>query len=153
VRNQDRFPPDFQFWLTSSEWRVLLSQIAISKPGSGGRHNRPWVFTEHGALMAANVLRSERAVHMSVSVVRACRMRNLLSDTTALAAKLDKMEREVTSRLDSHEKAIVELMRQSLTIINPENENVEGDTSPQREIGFHVKDTAGRKSVRLKRRK
>jgi hypothetical protein len=60
-------------------------------------------------------------------------------------------EREVTARLDSHEKAIVELMRQFLTIINPGNETEPADISPKREIGFHVKDTAERKSVRSKR--
>src|SRR5207247_2415411 len=112
---------DFRFQITHSEWQNLKSQLVTSKSGAGGRQKLPWAFTEHGAIMAANILRSDRAIQMSVFVVRAfIRMRNLLSDTAALAAKLDKLEREVTSRLDSHEKGIVELMRQFLTILNPE---------------------------------
>jgi hypothetical protein len=148
-RNRGRFPSDFCFQLNATEWKHLRSQIVTSSYGS---RFRPWVFTEHGAIMAANILRSEKAIQMSVFVVRAfVRMRNLFSDTKALAGKLDKLEREVTSRLDSHEKAIVELMRQFLTIINPENDSAEDEKSTKREIGFHVKDTAERKSVRSKR--
>ena len=152
ARNIDRFPSDFSFQLTTSEWSILKSQIAIAKPGSGGRQTRPWVFTEHGALMAANVLKSERAIQMSVFLVRAfVRMRNLLSDTTTLAAKLDKLEREVTSRLDSHESSIVELMRQFLTIINPDNDGGEEAETSKREIGFHVKDKKQGAEVQSKR--
>ena len=152
ARNNDRFPSDFSFQLTTSEWSVLKSQIAIAKSGAGGRQNRPWVFTEHGALMAANVLKSERAIQMSVFLVRAfIRMRNLLSDTTSLAAKLNKLETEVTSRLDSHEKAIVELMRQFLTIINPNSDSAEQNETPKREIGFHVKDKKHGTEVQSKR--
>src|SRR3954470_6789927 len=104
-RNEARFPTDFCFQLTEIEWAELRSQTVTSTYGS---RYRPWVFTEHGAIMAANVLRSEKAVQMSVFVVRAfLRMRSILSDTAVLAAKLDKLEREVTARLDSHEKAIV----------------------------------------------
>ncbi|HEY6228442.1 MAG TPA: ORF6N domain-containing protein [Verrucomicrobiae bacterium] len=152
-RNRGRFPPDFCFQLAPSEWEILRSQIATSKSkGSGGRRYLPWVFTEHGAIMVANVLRSDEAVQMSVFVVRAfIRMRNVLTDTSALAAKLDKLEREVTARLDSHEGAIVELMRQFLTIINPENENAEDGETPKREIGFHVKDKGQGAGVQSKR--
>jgi hypothetical protein len=67
-RNRERFPSDFMFRLTVEEYLALTSQIAISKPGRGGRRTRPYAFTEHGALMAANVLKSSRAIKMS----RAC---------------------------------------------------------------------------------
>ena len=154
ARNAERFPPDFRFQLTSPEWANLKSQIVTSKSGAGGKQKLPWAFTEHGAIMAANLLRSERAIQMSVFVVRAfIRMRNLLTDTGALAAKLDKLEREVTSRLDSHEKAIVELMRQFLTIINPENDTAKEGETPKREIGFHVKDKGQGAGVHSKRAK
>jgi ORF6N domain len=78
-RNIDRFPEDFAFQLTPKEWAVLRSQIAVLAPvenlrsqnatsrGHGGRRYVPAVFTEHGALMAANILNSPRAVAMSVS--------------------------------------------------------------------------------------
>jgi hypothetical protein len=151
-RNLDRFPPDFRFQLTMTEWQVLKSQIATSKSGSGGKQKLPWVFTEHGAIMAANLLRSERAIQMSVFVVRAfIRMRNLFSDTSALSSKLDELEREVTARLDSHEQSIVELMRQFLSIINPGIDSELEEPSSKREIGFHVKDTAERKGAKSKR--
>src|SRR5437016_12750574 len=70
-RNQERFPSDFMFQLTRKEHKILRLQIATSKKGSGGRRYLPNVFTEHGAIMAANVLHSERAGQMSGFVVRA----------------------------------------------------------------------------------
>lgn len=69
-RNQQRFPSDFVFQLSAKEHTVLRSQIATSKK-PGGRRYMPFAFTEHGALMAATVLNSERAIQMSVFVVRA----------------------------------------------------------------------------------
>src|SRR5262245_43272698 len=70
-RNRRRFPDDFMFQLTAKELTALTSQFAMSKTGRGGRRTRPYAFTEHGAVMAANVLRSEKAIQMSVFVVRA----------------------------------------------------------------------------------
>src|SRR3972149_2605124 len=96
-RNADRFPSDFAFQLTAEEWENLKmknntanrSQIA---PGSQKHRDPrflPWAFTEHGAIMAANVLNSPQAVEMSVLVVRAfLKMRAALSDTRQLARKL-----------------------------------------------------------------
>jgi hypothetical protein len=148
-RNRSRFPADFCFQLTSGEWENLRSQIATSS--YGGRRYRPWVFTEHGAVMAANVLKTDAAIQMSVFVVRAfIKMRQALTDTAILAAKLGRLEKEITTRLDSHEKAIVELMQQFFTIINPDS----GENCPseeKREIGFHVKDTAEGKGAKSKR--
>src|SRR5882672_3115801 len=66
-RNRHRFPADFMFQLTRDEFDSLTSQIAISKSGRGGRRTLPYAFTEHGALMAANVLNSERAVQMNTT--------------------------------------------------------------------------------------
>src|SRR5436309_4725734 len=84
-RNRHRFPPDFMFQLTRKEFDSLTSQIAISKPGRGGRRTVPYAFTEHGALQAANVLRSPRAVQMSVFVIRAfVKMREALRGTPSL---------------------------------------------------------------------
>ena len=65
-RNAARFPEDFRFQLTREELANLISQIAISSSAHGGIRKLPWAFTEHGALMAANILRSPRAVQMSV---------------------------------------------------------------------------------------
>ena len=79
-RNEERFPADFMFQLTPTEHEALRSQFATSKQGRGGRRYPPYAFTEHGAIMAATVLNSERAVEMSVFVVRAfVRLRESLS--------------------------------------------------------------------------
>jgi hypothetical protein len=91
-RNSDRFPPDFVFQLTVEEAN-LKSQIATSSSGHGGRRKLPWAFTEHGAIMAANVLNSPQAVQMSVFVVRAfVALRRDLSRYTALRRKLAELE-------------------------------------------------------------
>jgi hypothetical protein len=80
-RNHERFPGDFVFQLTSVEYQSLMLQIATSKSGRGGRRKLPYAFTEHGAIMASMVLNAERAVQMSVYVVRAfARMRALLGE-------------------------------------------------------------------------
>lgn len=69
-RNLDRFPEDFMFQLTDEEQAALRSQFATSKASRGGRRYLPYVFTEHGAIMAASVLNTPRAVEMSIYVVR-----------------------------------------------------------------------------------
>lgn len=118
-RNQKRFPADFMFRLTKNEWDSLISQIAISK-GRGGRRKLPYAFTEHGAVMAANVLNSERAVAMSVYVVRAfVKLREVLASSDELAKKLDALERKLTGRLDTHEKAIIGLFAQIRRLLKP----------------------------------
>ena len=94
-RNLERFPADFRFQLVPDEAAVLTSQIAMSKPGRGGRRTLPYAFTEHGAIMAANVLNSPRAVQMSLFVVRAfVALRRDLGRYTALRRKLAELERE-----------------------------------------------------------
>jgi ORF6N domain len=94
-RNRDRFPADFLFQLTADEFQNLISQIAISSSGHGGRRKLPWAFTEHGALMAANVLRSRRAVEMSIHVIRAfVTLRREAGRYAELARKLAELERK-----------------------------------------------------------
>lgn len=71
-RHPDRFPPDFMFLLTSEEWEALRSQIAASRPGRPPRRRYlPYVFTEGGALMASGLLKSPRAIEISIALARA----------------------------------------------------------------------------------
>ena len=107
-RNQRRFPADFRFQLSGSEWaalQALRSQNAILENAGStagrGRHRKyvPWVFTEHGAIMAANVLNSEQAVDMSVFVVRAFVK---LRQTMATHKELDRKSTRLNS---SHSRA------------------------------------------------
>ena len=119
-RNRHRFPSDFMFQLTREEFDSLTSQIAMSKTGRGGRRTLPHAFTEHGALQAANVLRSPRAVQMSVYVIRAfVKMREVFRGTPELTRKLAVLEKKLTSRLDVHEVAIVQVLREIMQILNP----------------------------------
>jgi hypothetical protein len=104
-RNPARFPPDFMFSLTPQEFAGLRSQIATSN--RGGRRYLPMVFTEHGAIMAASVLNSERAVEMSVFVVRAfVQLREVLARDHALADKLEALEKRVTQ----HDQSLSDLI-------------------------------------------
>lgn len=140
-RNRKRFPDDFAFVLTREEFARLISQIAISKKGRGGRRKLPIAFTEHGAIMLASVLNSDVAVQASVRVVRAfVRLREMVSANAQLAAKLAELER----RLDSHDEAIVDLFATLRRLLEP------AEPTTKREIGFHVRERAAR--YRTKRR-
>ena len=100
----------------------------------------PYAFTEHGAIMAANVLNSAQATHMSVFVVRAfVKMRTALTDTRELARKLAAVESELKSRLDVHEAVIVDVLQRIMKILDPPPPPPE---PPLPEIGFYVKEDA-----------
>ncbi len=130
-RNFDRFPDDFSFVVTAEELTNLRSQIATSSSSHGGRRYLPRAFTEHGAIMAANVLNSPRAVQMSVFVVRAfIKMRETLAQNRELAAKLAELERNLTDRLDDQERAIVHILSDLKQLMEP-------PLPKHKEIGFH----------------
>ena len=119
-RNPTRFPPDFMFQLTDQEFSGLRSQIATSKirPGRGGRRYLPYAFTEHGALMAANLLNSARAIEVSVYVVRAfVRLREALTANKELARKLDVLERETEALALKHDALAAETHAQFREVI------------------------------------
>src|SRR5207342_744516 len=86
----------------------------------GGRRTLPYAFTEHGALMAANILKSQRAVQMSIFVVRAfVKMRQTMSTTRALMEKLKELEKKLTHRLDTHERTIVYVLAELKKLMEP----------------------------------
>ena len=152
-RNADRFPEDFVFQLTLEEVTNLRSQNATlnavgnrSQIATGPQKHRdprflPYAFTEHGAIMAANVLNSPQSVKMSVFVVRAfIRMRQVLSDNRVLAKKLAELDKMLTARLDTHERAIVHVLEQILRLLNPPSR----PDAPPKKIGFHVRERKAR---------
>jgi leucyl aminopeptidase len=167
-RNIRRFPEDFMFQLTTKEWADLTSQIAMSNAQSnrsqfatGSQRHRdprftPYAFTEHGALMAANILRSERAIQMSVFVVRAfIRMRQMIIEQHGLARKLAELEKKLTARLDVHETAIAEVLGQIMRLLGPPPEPE--PEPPKKRIGFlveepHVPYKSSKKSKMQRRR-
>jgi hypothetical protein len=127
-RNRERFPADFMFRLTPKEDQILRSQIVISSEKHGGRRYPPYAFTEHGAIMAATVLNSKRAIEMSVFVVRAfVRMREMLVKNRQLAAKINELDR----RLETHDTAIQDIIDAIKELMLPEG-------SSKRKIGFQL---------------
>lgn len=131
-RNQDRFPKDFMFQLTRKEVVNLTSQNAISRSEHGGRRTLPYAFTEHGALMAATILKSPRAVEMSVFIVRAfVKMREQLMATTTLAKRLAEVEKVLLV----HDAALRDLYQKiEPLLMRPEEPE-------KKRIGFDVKES------------
>jgi hypothetical protein len=128
-RNRERFPSDFVFPLTNQEVAILKSQIATSS--WGGRRKPPLAFTEHGAVMAANIVNSRRAIEMSVFVVRAfVRLREGLAANEALARRIADLERRLEQGLATHDRAIREILEAVRVLMAPP------DQPPKRPIGF-----------------
>jgi hypothetical protein len=145
-RNIAKFPPDFVFELTRAETvksqvvkakreAYLRSQTVILKRGEHLKH-LPYAFTEHGTIMAANILNSPQAVQMSVFVVRAfIKMRAVLTDTRELARTLATLEAELKARLDTHETAIVDVLQRIMMLLDSPASPPEPH---RREMGFHT---------------
>ena len=110
-RNRRRFPEDFMFQLTKEEADSLTSQIAMSKPGRGGRRTLPYVFTEQGVAMLSTVLNSERAIAVNIAVMRTfVRLRQLLATHKQLAERLAAMEKKYDRRFKVVFDTLKELM-------------------------------------------
>jgi hypothetical protein len=129
-RNSERFPDDFVFQLSKEEFDDLKSQNVISSAqGWGGRRATPYAFTEHGAIMAASVLNTPRAIDASVYVIRTfVKLRELLSTHKELAGKLAELERKV----GSHDVAIQSLVTAIRRLMEP------SPAPPHPRIGFHT---------------
>jgi len=139
-RNQDRFPEDFTFQLSSEEFELLRrqngtsslrSQFVTSNPDAestrtarGGRRYAPYVFTEQGIAMLSSVLHSERAIHVNIEIMRAfVRLRQLLATNAELARKLATLER----KYDAQFKIVFDAIRELMTPPEPKK---------KRPIGF-----------------
>lgn len=141
-RNARRFPADFMFKLSSAEWKALRSQFATLEKASRGRHRKylPLVFTEHGAIMAASILNSARAIEVSVYVVRAfVLLREAVSAHKELARRLDELESRIGKKLSSHDEAITGILSAIRGLMaKPE--------AKRRPIGFIASDNGGSSS-------
>ena len=144
-RNKARFPEDFIFELTAEEFADLKSQFATSS--WGGRRKLPLAFTEHGAIMAATVLNTPRAVEVSVYVVRAfVRLRELVGSHRELATRLDDLEQKTEALAMQQDtfsrntrnqlKQVFEALRELMTPPDP----------PKRPIGFIDPEYKGKKT-------
>ena len=111
----------------------MRSQIVISKTGRGGRRYPPYAFTEHGALMAATVLNSPRAIAMSLYIIRAfVKMREDLAANSAILKRLA----EIDKTLLIHDGAVREIYQKLRPLLEPP------PMPPKPEIGFHIKEDA-----------
>jgi phage regulator Rha-like protein len=127
-RNSERFPKDFMFQLTKEEAGSLRFQVETSKRGRGGRRYFPYAFTEHGAIMAANVLNSRRAVQMSVFVIRAfIKMREQIATNAAILKRLA----EIDKTLLLHDSALRDVYQKLRPLLAPPLEPA------KKRIGFH----------------
>lgn len=123
-RNADRFPSDFLFQLTEEEWTNLKCQSGISSQW-GGRRFPPYAFTEQGVAMLSSVLRSKKAAHVNIEIMRAfVRLRELLATHKALAQKLIQLEK----KYDAQFRSVFDAIRQLMTPPQP----------PRRRIGFQM---------------
>ncbi len=101
-RNPDRFPKDFMFQLSRQEFKKLKSQFVISS--WGGTRKLPFAFTEHGVTMLSNLLKSKKAIKMSIAVVRAfIALKQLALEQNGLPDKLEELRKELHGRIDEHD--------------------------------------------------
>lgn len=107
-RNLERFPEDFMFTLSFQELRDLISHFAISS--HGGRRKLPRVFTEYGAVMAANVLNSKTAIQASIMLVRVfIRLKEMATEHADLKRRLSNLEQRVVSEFSTHAEELKEI--------------------------------------------
>jgi len=127
-RNLKRFPEDFSFIVTREEFLILVSQSVIPRSGHGGRSTPPRFFSEHGALMAASVLNSERAISMSVYVIRAfIEIREQIAANSLILKRLA----EIDNTLLIHDASLRDIYKKLMPLLAPP------PSAPRKQIGFH----------------
>ena len=140
-RNRKRFPDDFMFQLSKEELENWRSQIAISNPGvKMGLRRPPYAFTEHGVAMLSAVLNSDRAVQMSIVIVRAfVRMRELLASHKDLARRVEQVEEA--------QKRAARMQQQHASILVQVVQDIQRLKSPPqtRAIGFRIPPSSKKK--------
>jgi hypothetical protein len=142
-RNADRFPDDFRFQLTrreADEVALSRSQSVTLKRGHNIKY-LPHAFTEHGALMAANVLNSTEAIKMSVHIVRAfIKQRELISGQAEILKKLALLD----AKLLQHDQELGLIWQELQPLLNPPE-------PPKKELGFHIRESAASYKTRKRR--
>ena len=128
-RNANRFPEDFMFQLTTEETESLRSQIVISNIGRGGRRYLPYAFTEFGVAMLSTVLNSQRAIQMSILIMRAfVKLRELIASHKDLADRIEKLESNQTQHA-----SVINILAEEI-----DNLKLSPPEPPRRRIGFAI---------------
>ena len=139
-RNAKRFPPDFMFQLSREEFESLRSPLGIANQGRGGRRYLPHAFTEQGVAMLSSVLRSDRAVHVNIEIMRAfVRLRRMIGSVTELRRKVDALEQ----KYDVQFRVVFDAIRQLMAPAAGE----------KRRIGFRPAPSDGARSLSSHRAK
>lgn len=126
-RNQDRFPDDFMFQLTETEWEALKSQN--TSPNWGGRRKPPYAFTEHGVLMLSSVLNSKKAIAVNIQIMRIfTKLREMLTDNLHLKLEIEEIKKKL-----SNQSKNIEL------VFNYLDELIEKKNTPRKQIGYKKK--------------
>jgi hypothetical protein len=145
-RNRTKFPQDFIFELGPEEFSNLKSQTATSS--WGGRRKLPTAFTEHGAIMAATVLNSPRAVEVSVYVVRAfVRLREMAATHAELAQRLSELEDKTEALAMNHDTFSRNTRAQLKQVFDALRELMTPPDPPRRPIGFINPEDKGNKKT------
>lgn len=127
-RNMLRFPEDFMFTLTQSEWEHLRSQIVTSSAEEqlkvwGGRRTLPFAFTEQGIAMLSSILKSKTAILVNIQIIRVfTRMRELLSTHKETLLKLEKIEKALLGQhahLNKHDDDIESIFKVLKELFQP----------------------------------
>ena len=126
-RNIDRFPADFMFEMTKSEFENWRSQFVTSKSDRMGLRYKPMAFTEQGVAMLSSVLRSKRAIHVNIQIMRTfTKLREALLDNKDLRKELEELKQLTEDRF----RIVFETLDQLLTI----------ESKPKKKIGYTVKE-------------
>lgn len=130
-RNRERFPGDFMFRLTKTEWKVLRSQIVTLETGRGKYAKYPpYAFTEHGVAMLSGVLKSKTAVRVNIRVIRIfTRMRQMILTHKDILLQLQNIEK----KLAGHDEDIVLIFKYLKQLLSPPQ-------PPRQKIGFKIKE-------------
>jgi len=141
-RNSERFPSDFMFRLSADELRNWRSQFVMSNPGAKmGLRRVPFAFTEHGAIMAASILNSARAIEVSVYVVRAfVQLRETLAAHKVLAAKLEELEQKTEALALRHDSLAANTRVQLRQVFDALRELMTPPEPKRRPIGFTAQE-------------
>ncbi len=131
-RNIERFPSHYMFQLTKDEYKLLTSQIAISKKGRGGRRTMPYVFTEQGVAMLSSVLNSARAIQINIKIIDTfVQMRQWALDNKELTKRVADIENYLMNYAKDNNKEI-EKIYEAIDLLM--------DRTKPRKIGFEVNE-------------
>jgi len=137
-RNLERFPEDYMFQLTQNEWDILRSQFVTANKNVSKVRYLPYAFTEHGVLMLSNVLNSEKAINMSIQIIRIFdKLRKYALEQTSKDIRLTELHKLLMLHIENNDHKFSEYDETIKQIIHALNNLIEKPPKPKT-IGFHL---------------